>query len=94
LSYYEFFLEQCGIKDCEKLRPLMELSKQVGWTLLYENVVIFSEKPTEIHLNSVGQLHNIEGTALQYADGYSVYAKNGKLFDSLMDLTLTDKLGA
>jgi hypothetical protein len=93
ISFYDFLLEQCKLKACEKIEPLIDISKHVGWTLMYEGVVIFSEKPSEIHLNKKGQLHNTAGPALSYADGYSIYAKNGKTFDNLMELSLEDKLG-
>ena len=45
--------------------------------LPFENVVFFSDRPTDINLNEEGKLHADLKPALKYADGYSIYSLNG-----------------
>jgi hypothetical protein len=40
-------------------------------------VAILSEKPVELHRNERGQLHNFEGPAIKWNDGYELYRFNG-----------------
>ena len=77
LGFYDYFLKACGLECCKKLQPLMTLAQEVGWTWLYTDVVIFSEKPIEVHRNSQNRLHKDGSAALSYADGYSLYSLNG-----------------
>ena len=77
LSFHDFFLNECNIKDCEKLQPLMNLSQETGWHLFYKDIAILSEKPTELYRNGQGRLHNPKGPAIKYADGYELYSLNG-----------------
>ena len=77
LSFYNFFLEVCNIKDCEKAKPLMDLALNCGWWAPYEDVAILQEKPTLIQMNERKQLHSVTGPAITYEDGFSVYALDG-----------------
>ena len=77
LSFYDYFLNVCDIKKCEKLLPLINLSKEVGWTWFYSDVVIFTEKPTELYRNQNNQLHSFDQYAIKYNDGYGIYVING-----------------
>ena len=67
----------------------------VYWT--FEDLVILTPKPVEIHLNDEGQLHNETGMALKYATGRGIYALNGTMRDSLADIlaeqTFRKKIG-
>ena len=48
----------------------------VSFVYPFQDFVIISEKPTEIKMKN-GFLHNENGAAILYADGFSVYALNG-----------------
>jgi hypothetical protein len=83
LGFYNYFLEVLKLqKETEKLIPLMNLAAQTGWHLFYKNVAILSEKPTEVHRNERGQLHNFNGPAIKWADGYELYRFNGVRLDN------------
>jgi hypothetical protein len=82
IGFYDYFREVLGLeKETAKLVPLTELAKETGWHLLYQNVAILSEKPTELHRNERGQLHNFNGPAIKWADGYELYRFNGVRID-------------
>lgn len=76
LGFYNYFLEVCNLQCCEKLIPLMELAKDCGWWIPYENVCILQEKMTECHLKD-GLIHNEKGPAFAYKDGLCIYGLNG-----------------
>ena len=57
---------------------LAELSKETGWHLFYSKDVALSEKPIEIK-NTQGQLSNLNGYAIKWADGYELYRIDGKI---------------
>ncbi len=77
LSFYNYFLEVVGLEECRELEPMMVLAQQCGWFWLYENAVIFSEKPTKYAFNESNDLHNEHGPAIEYADGVKYYFLNG-----------------
>ena len=77
LSFYSFFLEAAGLTNCEKLRPLMDLSMCCGWWAPYAGAAILQHRHCELHRNSRGRLHNERGMAVKYRDGWGVWALNG-----------------
>ena len=79
LAFYEYFMEVCGL-DLASVRPLIELSKRVGWFVTLDRTCIVSERPLFTLRNERGALHAEGGPALAYSDGYAVYALNGVRF--------------
>ena len=76
LSFYDTFL-QFGIEECKKLEPLMKLAEVCGWWIPCDINCLFQHKPDQIHLNEQNQLHNPEGPAISYRDGFALYYVNG-----------------
>jgi len=70
----------------------MELVKNCGWFLPYKNICICSEKPCRISLNADKILHCETGAAIEYRDGYAVYALNGIRVPKEIVLTPANKL--
>ena len=60
------------------LSAAFDVARSAGLWWPFENAVIFSERPAELHFNDQQLLHNAEGAALVYRDGSTVYAWNGK----------------
>ena len=60
----------------EQLDALMEVG-QAGWWWPFEGGVVLTDRPTELHRDNRGRLHNTKGPAIAYADGWGVYALNG-----------------
>ncbi|WP_406291236.1 DUF6745 domain-containing protein [Embleya sp. NBC_00896] len=59
------------------LAELGEVARQVGWWWPYERVVLVSERPTAMHRDDHSRLHNGDGPALTYADGFALHAWRG-----------------
>jgi hypothetical protein len=77
LSFYSFFKEQCNLEACNKLDGLMELAEHSGWLSVYEDTVVFQERPTAIRFDDQDRLHCETGPAIEYEDGFGVYSWHG-----------------
>lgn len=77
LGFYQYFRDVVGIKECKRLDGLMELANHCGWLNLYEDVVVFQDRPEHIKFDDQNRLHCEDGSALLYQDGYSVCAWHG-----------------
>ncbi|WP_198653711.1 DUF6745 domain-containing protein [Actinocorallia populi] len=79
----------------DRLAPLhgpAEVAASAGWWWPYENLVILSERPVELHRDEPGRLHNGDGPALSYSDGFALHAWRGMpippgFLDTLSGLT-------
>ena len=60
------------------LSATFDVARSAGLWWPFENVVIFSERPAELHFNDQRLLHNADGPAIVYRDGMRVHAWNGK----------------
>lgn len=77
LSLYDFFRNECGlVSETDKLVPLMTLAEHCGWFWPFEQLVVLTEKPSEVHMRN-DRLHRDGGPAVTYRDGFSVWALNG-----------------
>lgn len=75
-------LHKCGILSLENdvrefLDLWVELYRHMHIMYVFQDFIVFSERPTALHQNDNNRLHNTSGAALQYADGYSLYMVNG-----------------
>ncbi|MFJ8746090.1 DUF6745 domain-containing protein [Embleya sp. NPDC127516] len=59
------------------LAELGEVARHIGWWWPYERVVLVSERPTTMHRDDQSRLHNGDGPALSYADGFALHAWRG-----------------
>jgi hypothetical protein len=59
------------------LAALTAVAEQVHWWWPFENVAILCERPTELHLDERGRLHNGDGPALAYRDGFALHRWRG-----------------
>lgn len=76
LSYYDYMLNELGIKECEKLVGLIKLAESCGWWSAFEDAVVLQHRPIEIHMNN-NVLHNESGPSVKYRDNYCVWSING-----------------
>ena len=80
LAFYKYFNAECKI-DCSKLEGLWECSKNCGWFIPYQNMVIISPKPKQIItiIDNRGNyiLHSDGKPAVYYCDDFQIWALNG-----------------
>lgn len=80
IAFYKF-CEEIGVvyeaKDAEILELWTVLCKSIMWWWAFDDYCFISNRPTEIHFNERGFLHNKIGPAIAFRDGYKMYGVNG-----------------
>ncbi|HZL01303.1 MAG TPA: hypothetical protein VFC47_15560 [Caulobacteraceae bacterium] len=76
-AYCAHFRGHCDPSIAADLFGMDEIARSCGWWWPYENLAVLTERPVEIHLDDRGRLHNANGAALLYPDGWGVWAING-----------------
>jgi len=67
-------------EDARTLAAWNALSDSCHMVWTFDNLAVLCDRPTVLNLNDAGDLHCIDGPAIEYADGYSVYALRGTVF--------------
>lgn len=90
------FMEQIGVtyeKDWGFERWRDFIKKSGVWaTILFENVAFVCIRPCSVHRNAAGDLHNENGMAIEWCDGYGEYSLNGVWVDESLVLTPAEKI--
>lgn len=77
LSYFNYFQEVLGLEECDRLSPLMELSKHCGWVLPFDKIIVLTDKPCVIKFDEQLRTHCEDDYAIMYRDGYGVASWHG-----------------
>lgn len=82
LSSYDVFSNELGLKEeCKDIEPLLEVAKNCGWWVPFDNenggICVCSEKHSTLKLNEDGDPHCFDGPAIEYPDGFALYFFNG-----------------
>ena len=78
LCLYDYFIEVYGLKEKNKnIRGIFQISKNAGWWMAYKDTCWISERHNIIKINSDGKVHADGEMAIQYPDGWGVYAFDG-----------------
>jgi hypothetical protein len=75
------FAEHIGVRLTDEQSAHLELMRRIGfeceWWWPYEGFCFVSERPVSIKWDDRRLLHCEDGPAIEYADGYSLYAWHG-----------------
>lgn len=63
--------------DKQKWKVLQELIQNSGFIFLFEKICVACDRPSKLSFDQQNMLHAEEEPALQFPDGYSVYARHG-----------------
>jgi hypothetical protein len=78
LGFHEYIRDVLGLEqEIAPMLGLMDLAQWCGWWWPFEGAVILTEKPTALHRDSRNRLHNENGPAIAYSDGWGVWALHG-----------------
>ena len=80
LAFFDAFRE-FGISEAEKLQGLNQIAENAGWFWTMSEFCIITERPISIHRDDNNRLHNPDGLAIEYPDGFGVYALHGVTVD-------------
>jgi hypothetical protein len=87
VSFYAFISEQLPVETHPLMSPVIEVVKNCGLYWTFEDLVILTEKPVEIHMKDK-KLHNPDGLALKYRNGDGIFAVNGTVYKSMLDMAV------
>jgi hypothetical protein len=77
-SWADFFISVLNCTPNQKnLQIFQSLIKLCGWIFPYENTCLVSERPIKLSFDSQNQFHALGSPAIEFADGFSVYAYHG-----------------
>jgi hypothetical protein len=76
LGFYDFFQKEMGLKSCDKLNGLAAAASG-GWFWPFAGGVVTTPRPSELHRDAQGRLHNEKGMAIKYPDGWGFYCIHG-----------------
>jgi hypothetical protein len=77
LAMLDYLVEICGISCSQALRGAFLLAQSCGFWWPYKNHVLMTERPRLLRLDPQGRPHCETGPALQYPDGWDVWAWHG-----------------
>ena len=99
-SFVSFFTEVCGLELDEDIKERAEiynkLVRSVNYFWLNEHFVMVCARPKRIARNESGQLHSDQVKAIEYPDGWGLYALDGvvlpeELWKKITSQTMTFK---
>ena len=64
-------------QDDKRLKLHEGVCQSCGWWWPYENICIVSNRQSSVHKDSRGRLHNPDGPALAFSDGYALFYISG-----------------
>ncbi|CBN57009.1 MULTISPECIES: DUF6745 domain-containing protein [Kamptonema] len=77
-SYYDFCISILNFKyEDEKWSVVQSLVKNCGWIFPYDKICYVCDRPRILCFDSQERLHAEGSAAIQFADGFSVYAYHG-----------------
>jgi hypothetical protein len=80
-SWVDFFSSVLNCTHKRKsLQTFQSLIKFCGWIFPYENTCLVSERPINLSFDSQNHFHALGLPAIEFADGFSVYAYHGVKF--------------
>jgi hypothetical protein len=78
IAFYDFFRQVCLLESqTEKLNGLTEITESAGWYLPHAHICWITERHRRVCRNNRGQLHSHDGMAIEYPDGWGMWAWNG-----------------
>jgi len=81
LAYYKAAQDILGVKYDDALQKkfdaYLKYANTCGVSYFYEDLALVCDRPSTILFDHLRRLHNLEGPALEFRDGFAVYAWKG-----------------
>lgn len=77
LSFYDFFIENTDIQITDKIKPFMRLARSCGWVLMFDELVVLTQKPVSITWDTDKRLHAEDDFAIKFRDGTGIASWHG-----------------
>jgi hypothetical protein len=89
--YYDFILNELLPSEVPKFKlytKYLQHSKELHFSYFFPEIAILSDFPCNISLDKNNNLHRENGKALEYRDGYGIFACHGQTANSSLELAL------
>lgn len=70
------------VPEIEKISGLMLVAENCGWWWRFDKTAIFTDRPQKLSFDENHKLHCEDGPAIEYRDGFKVYAWHGIRIDA------------
>lgn len=87
VSTYAFVAEQLPVKKDELVDIAIDIVKHCGVFWTFQDIVVMTPKPVVIEMKNQ-KLHSTTGPALKYPNGEAIYAFDGEIKGSLMEIAI------
>jgi hypothetical protein len=91
---YKFAVDNNLVECAPDLKAKLDLAIKLldlGKVFSFDDVVVVSHKPTEVHFNADKVLHNPDGMSVKFRDGEGFYSLNGIKVPEYVVLTAPEK---
>jgi hypothetical protein len=93
LALFAYFRSACGLeRQTDRLKGQWAQAQAAGWYLPHQHICWVSERHNVLRQNGEGRLHCETGPALEYPDGWAIFALNGVVMESRHVLTPAERL--
>jgi hypothetical protein len=80
VGFYQFFRKECGlVEETEPLEGIRMVTESACWYYPTEEYCFISDRAKELHRDEEFRLHNPDGAAMLFRDGWGVYSIHGIL---------------
>ena len=83
IAYYKYFAAHFPDIFTDTQHDLIEafstIAHNASFWYAYEDVCLVCDRPSELHIDDDGKLHNENGPAVRFPDGWSIYARHGEV---------------
>jgi len=77
LAFYAALAEFGLAEELQKLKGLWHIARHCGWWAPYKDYVILQHRHCALHFDAENRIHHDGGLAIEYADGWGVWALHG-----------------
>lgn len=92
-STYDFIKEELLPEEKTPIWDVYkELCPEAFWIIPFDKMALVSEKPLFSKFDEQKRLHCTDGPAIKFADGYSLYALNGRRVPEFLVMTPAEQL--
>lgn len=92
VSTYSFIANELPVDKDELCAIVEEIVEECGVYWSFEDLVVMTPKPTVINMKD-DKLHCEDGPAMSYENGDGIFAINGEIKGSLMEIAIAARLG-
>ena len=70
-------MQKIGVPKLDAIAGLQKVAQNAGWWWAFKGAVVLTDRPAELHRDKDLRLHNENGPAIRYRDGFGMYLWHG-----------------